>query len=319
MLEKNRLYLEMVRIMRDKLLWSTLADELEHNKRVVLCTVVDSQGSSPGKLGFKLIVSKTGFWGTIGGGIFESKVIQFAREKLIGDFKPLFKTYYHHRNADLQNQSGLICSGSQTILFLQMQPSDISKIQVILDAYATKTPNQLVVFEDSFVIDSAALQSSQPVIYSEEVANPNTAYVFGGGHVGSAITNQLRQLNFYVIQFDDRDDLDRLQLVRSPHELIIGPYSEVKKHIQQGNRSFVIVTTAALEKDIEVLNSILPGNYKYVGLMGSKSKLAKIANALPEHIGFERVYRPIGLDIGARTPEEIAVSIAAEIISIQYS
>src|SRR5690349_20881014 len=101
--------------MRDLKLWKFILEKLEHRQQVMLMCVVESTGSSPGRKGFKMAVAPDEMCGSIGGGIMEHKFVEMARNRLLLNDDPLLKKQFH-RKSEAQNQSGMICSGEQTVL-----------------------------------------------------------------------------------------------------------------------------------------------------------------------------------------------------------
>jgi len=128
-------------------------------------------------------------------------------------------------------------------------------------------------------------------------------------------------LDFFVVTFDQRDDIITMRENTFSNKKIITNYSVVNKFIRESKKSYVVIVTPNHDGDKEALKSIIGMNLKYIGLMGSSKKSNSIFNHL-ESEGvdsslFKKVYTPVGLEIEAESPEEIAVSIAAEIIKIK--
>ena len=131
----------------------------------------------------------------------------------------------------------------------------------------------------------------------------------------------MKSLGFYVIVFDHREDIFTIEQNKFADEIVICKYEEIGEKIIESERSFIIIVTPMHSGDKETLKSVISKKVKYIGMMGSKRKIKTIfENLSKDGIDiklFERVHTPIGLEIEAETPEEIAVSIAAEIIKVK--
>jgi xanthine dehydrogenase accessory factor len=159
--------------------------------------------------------------------------------------------------------------------------------------------------------------------YTENLGLPLIAYIAGGGHVGLAVSHVMKSLGFHVIIFDHREDVYTLEQNEFADEVIICKYEELGNKIIESERSYVIIVTPMHAGDKDTLKSVINKNVKYIGMMGSKRKIKSIFDALTEE-GVDKellkkVHTPIGIEIEAETPEEIAISIAAEIIKVKNS
>ena len=153
-------------------------------------------------------------------------------------------------------------------------------------------------------------------------AQPRIAIV-GGGHVGFALSRMMHQLGFLVHQFDDRAELNTMTSNTFAHQRSIINYHEIDKHLPDDPGLFVVLVSHGYRTDEKILRKLIRKKYKYIGMLGSEAKVMKLFAGLRAD-GFTkeeiaRVHAPIGLPIHSRTPEEIAVSIAAEIIRMKNS
>ena len=154
----------------------------------------------------------------------------------------------------------------------------------------------------------------------ERVEPPAMAVICGAGHVGQAVAPLLAVLGFRVVVIDDREDFASRE--RFPNaELLVRPFEGALEAAGVDERSYVIVVTRGHVHDLDVLEQALLLRARYVGVMGSRSKRARMFAALGEAGVSDDViagiHTPIGLSIGAETPAELAVSIAAEIVSVR--
>ena len=152
-----------------------------------------------------------------------------------------------------------------------------------------------------------------PAVYTEPLTQPGRVYLFGAGHVGQALVPVLEYVGFAVTVYDPRQELaERFS------DVICAPYAELEDHITLTPYDSVVVMTPGHMADFEVLHRILRHPLSYIGCIGSRTKVAKRRERLKcdgyTEEDIARVHAPIGLPILAETPEEIAISIAAEMI-----
>ncbi len=147
---------------------------------------------------------------------------------------------------------------------------------------------------------------------------PERAIVFGGGHVGRATISALSRVGFSCTLFDDRPEFADPKANPAAREVILGDYVNIAETLSLDARDYVLIMTSGHASDIAVLGQALQRPLAYVGMIGSRKKIATawkilLEQGIPES-ALDAVHMPIGLDIQAETPEEIAVSIAAECI-----
>lgn len=158
-------------------------------------------------------------------------------------------------------------------------------------------------------------------IFIEPVLPPALLYIFGAGHVALELYKAARSAGFEVIVTDDRDTYANRERFPAAREVIAEDFDKALDGLTLTESAFVVVVTRGHHDDMRVLRRAVQTKARYIGMVGSKRKAIKIYRALlgedmkPEM--FDRVYSPVGFDIGAITPEEIAVSIMAEIIAIR--
>jgi xanthine dehydrogenase accessory factor len=170
-------------------------------------------------------------------------------------------------------------------------------------------------------------ESTTQWLYEELLGAPDTVIIAGGGHVGLALSHQMALLGLYVIISDDRDHLETMAQNVFAHQKLTQPFEQLGDLVNQqlctGRRTFVVVVTTAYKSDVAALCSLAqnPTQPEYIGLMGSAAKIKTIMREA-EETGVSRkllnsIHAPIGVEINSDTPEEIAVSIAAEIIRVK--
>ena len=229
----------------------------------VLCTVVGTNGSAPREGAARMLVyGDERFVGTVGGGVFEKRVIE---EALVALETGQHRRYSPHLTKDL----GMCCGGAMDVFL------EVLEVQ-------------------------------------------STVHIFGAGHVGQAIARILSPMDFKVNVYDEREDW----LEGCAFEGVRLHSGDPRRSVPRLSRmDYVVVLTHSHPLDQDLLQAMIAEDFAYLGMIGSKTKVAKFflrlkAAGVPESL-FQRVSAPIGLDIGAETPEEIAVSIVAELVRVR--
>ncbi len=314
--------------MQQLKLWQFLLTKLEADVPVVFMCVLESNGSSPGRQGFKMGVAENEIVGSIGGGIMEHKLVELAKEKLSSEQNLAITKKQIHQKSATQNQSGMICSGEQTIFLYLLQKKEQKHIEAIIDTLKQHKNGLLQINSDGFCFYEKLIpevnfrldiSSAESWEYEEKLGYKNHVYIIGGGHCSLALSGLMRQLDFYVHVFDERKNLNTMTENTSAHHVEeIKNFENIKTRIPDGNSTYVVIMTFGYRSDGIVIRALLAGNYRYIGMLGSQTKIDKLREELrlegfPEE-KINAVFAPIGLQIKSQTPEEIAVSIAAEII-----
>jgi xanthine dehydrogenase accessory factor len=310
-------------------LWNFIHKTISSDKKVVLLTVAESSNSSPGRQGFKMAVSEEAeLIGTIGGGIMEKDMIEYSLDLLFGNETNTIKRL-HHTDKTKYEKSGLICGGYQIIVFTVIDKSHFDLIERIISLSSEKQNGEFVISPGGFdynktdIINpvSFTYNNDDDWKYRENIGLPLIAFIAGGGHVGLAVSRIMKSIGFYVVVFDHREDVFTIEQNEYADEIIITQYEKIGDHIIEGERSYIMIVTPMHAGDKDTLKSVIYKNVKYIGLMGSKRKIKSIFDALLEDGVdkklFKRVHTPIGIEIEAESPEEIAISIAAEIIKVK--
>jgi xanthine dehydrogenase accessory factor len=168
--------------------------------------------------------------------------------------------------------------------------------------------------------DSGLICGGTLEVFVEPILPQPIIYLFGGGHVSMALAKAASSAGFAVSVVDDRESFanrERFPMAQEIHT----SYEDAFARIQPNAASYLIIVTRGHKDDMRVLAWAVRTEARYIGMIGSKRKVLSVYKALeadgykPEE--FERVYAPMGLEIGALSPEEIAVSIVAELIAIR--
>jgi xanthine dehydrogenase accessory factor len=331
----------------------------EAGQRFALVSTLETQGSSPRHSGAAMVVKTDGsIVGTIGGGALEARAIGTALEALGARASRLMD--YELTNTDSAGL-GMICGGRGLLLIEHTDPSERTKqhvFQALLDLLTAGRTGWLVTGismadeghprVERCLVDAAgtvtgdevcsrdALQGlarmggaldghtagDRPGVYVQTVGVPGTAYVFGAGHCGKSLVPLLSMVGFRTVIVDDRADFANADRFPDADSIVIpASFDGALEGWPVDEQSYLVIMTRGHLFDRVVLAQALRTRAGYIGMIGSRKKIAGTFEALRE-AGFgdddlSRVHAPIGVDIGAETPEEIAVSIAAEIIRIR--
>jgi len=302
----------------------------------MLLYVLQSEGSSPGRRGFFMAVNAAGeIAGSIGGGIMEHKFIEMAKEKLKEKGTTLqqdsisLKKQLHNKTAPA-NQSGMICSGEQTILIYPVSSKDTAPVQEIIASLQQHQNGTLQLSPEglSFTPDNPAtdfyfsMTSEDNWIYREKTGYIHHLHIIGAGHCALALSRMMSSMDFLIHLYDDRSSLRTFEENNAAHlKQIVNDYRELNELIPSGNNQYVVVMTVGYRTDDIVIRTLWNKQFRYFGLLGSKTKIDKmfsdyLAEGIPAEV-LVRIHAPVGIAIHSQTPEEIAVSIAAEIVGVK--
>jgi xanthine dehydrogenase accessory factor len=244
---------------------------LERGEAAALVTIVSTTGSTPQRVGAKMLVYSDGrSVGTIGGGCYENDAFWKAREA-ITNRRP--QMVHYELADDFAQETGLVCGGQMDVYIEPIEPSP-------------------------------------------------ELYVIGAGHVGFHLANLAQEVGFKVHVVDDREKFANRERFPTAADVVT---EDIPAWIARTNlpaHAYVVIVTRGHTNDLEALRGLAPRELRYLGLIGSRAKVARIYDELlgaqmpPELL--KRVHAPIGLDIGAVTPQEIAVSILAELIAVKH-
>lgn len=251
--------------------FAAVAEALDRGESAALVTIVSTTGSTPQRVGAKMLVFGDGrMVGTIGGGCYENDAFGKAREAIL-DRRP--QLVHYELSDDFAQETGLICGGQMDVYIEPIEPSP-------------------------------------------------ELYVVGAGHVGFHLANLAHEVGFRVHVVDDREKFANRE--RFPHaaEVVSEDIPAWIARAALPSHAYVVIVTRGHTNDLEALRALAPRDLRYLGLIGSRAKVARIydellSSAMPADV-LRQVHAPIGLDIGAVTPQEIAVSILAELIAVKH-
>ncbi|MBK9451901.1 MAG: XdhC family protein [Bacteroidetes bacterium] len=317
--------------MRELVLWEYVFDQLQNAGEVGLLVVVESTGSSPGRLGFKMVVAKDGgMKGSIGGGIMEQKLVEYMRSSLIADFDVWEVRRQIHSKDAARDQSGMICSGEQKLAILRLKADVIPEIMFIVDCLREGRSCCIQITDEGFSTlaydanehATGFKQSSDETWqYTEVLGIKDIAHVIGAGHVGLEMCRILSLLDFFVVNYDDRQGLNTMEANTFAHRKVVSPYPELGRYVAPSENAYVIVMTFGYRGDDQAIRALIGRKFKYFGMMGSEAKVTKLLADLRRdgylEAEIQEIRTPVGLVAHCKTPAEIAVSVAAEMIAVR--
>jgi xanthine dehydrogenase accessory factor len=299
--------------------WRHALAAIRENRKAVLVFVVDHSGSVPGITGTHVVVTEDEFSGTIGGGEAEWQLLERACAH-----KGEGETYRFRHTPDA---GGTLCSGTQDFAIISLSKKNEKAVQSIVDALDNHRAGTLRLAADGPEFELGATHphvftsNSESWTYAGPIGLQDTLHIIGGGHVGLALSRVMTTLPFRIVVLDNREDLPTMSANRWAHERQVVNYGEIAAHVADGPNSWAVIMTFGHAHDREVLEGLLEKDLAYLGLMGSKAKVRQMFASMVEDgtskVMLDRVAAPMGIPIGSHTPEEIAVSVAAEIIGVR--
>ena len=263
--------------------------KIKAGEPVMLLEIVSTEGSAPRKPGTLMMLDRSGAeYGTIGGGYAEFLASKEGRELLLQRENDCRRFELRKGKAD----SIGVCGGTVGVSFTYLGADGAEEQQKSL----------------------AYLENER----SRQEAGKGILYIFGGGHVALAVSQAASLAGFPFIVYDDREALANRERFPLAKEVIAAPYEEALSRVKIGKTDFVLITTEGHQHDYEMQKQVLTTDACYIGVIGSRTKIA-VNNERLRKDGYtetdlNRFYAPVGLPIGAETPGEIGISILAEMI-----
>ncbi|MCP3960722.1 MAG: XdhC family protein [bacterium] len=314
--------------------WRTVERHLGAGEKVFLALVAENTRHSPGTAGARLLLTEGGErHGTVGGGVMELKLLGRAAGILRGgDFVPEIRTLHHRREGEGE-RSGMICAGSQTNLEAVCRPdADLDTVRRIVGLLEDGHPGTISIDPSGMTVEERTADLSLPQVtierderswrYREELLNRKRLAILGGGHCALALTRAMCRLGYDVFVFETRENVFEDELSRLARSVeIVEDFALAGAMIDYPEITWVVVMTTDFPSDVRALTGALDRPFRFLGLMGAAAKLEEIKERLAE-LGFtpeqhERITAPVGLPIPSHTPEEIAVSVAAQILQLR--
>ncbi len=258
---------------------------IEENIDFVIAKVIETKGSAPRKRGAAMVMTPEGnFYGTVGGGLLEAKTQDLCR-KVMETREPITYEFILDEQQQGENALAMGCGGDATV-------------------------------EVEFI------DTSNPGNFIEEFKLKSDAYVFGGGHVAYALEPLLRHVDFTVTIVADRQEYSNPERYPNAERTIVCEnFDHCFDEIEIDDDSYIVIVTRGHRGDLAVLRQALTKPNAYIGMIGSRRKNSLLYDELKKE-GFTQeqldcVHAPIGLEIKSETPEEIGISIVAEMIQVR--
>lgn len=289
-------------------LLETLVADVDAGRPVALCAVLATKGSTPQHPGAAMLVrADYSTVGTLGGGCVEAAVRQRAFEHLQRGEARLMDFVLDH---DYGWDDGLICGGRMFIGCQPVTAANVAPYRAALAPARRREPAAVPIT----VCDEAAGEHA----YRIHLETPPTLFIAGAGHVGQALARLAVELDFHVVVIDDRAEFAAPHRFDPRVELRVDPIAAALAEYPLDEACYVVIVTRGHKNDHQALDAVVRRPAGYIGLIGSRRKSRMILKDL-EDTGVSRdelgrVHSPIGLPIGAVTVNEIAVSIAAQLV-----
>ena len=303
-------------------IFTTLLYEMEKHHDTVLCTIIADSGSTPRGKGAQMLVGDAGLLsGTIGGGAVEGGAIALGQTLLRERRSAIHEYKLRHNDGE---DIGMVCGGDVTVHLQFIAAGDPVWRELagsVLHRIALRQPGALVLALDG----GAPALRDVPETDSAHIALPlpigERAILFGAGHCSLALCPLLTTVGFRVTVVDDRPELVTKERFPTADAVICCDLDRVTETVPIGEEDYVVVMTNGHSHDFAVQEQVLRGKYAYIGVIGSRAKTASVNARLREagisEAAIASVHTPIGTAIKAVTPEEIAVSIAGEMICVR--
>jgi xanthine dehydrogenase accessory factor len=331
-----------------------IVELIESRQPFAVVQILGTQGSAPLKAGTKAVVEANGrIWGTVGGGAVEAEAQRRAIEACASGRTSVFDFQLHGQH---RRDAEPVCGGSMRLLVNPLASRQSETLRRVTDClknrqrgllltqvpHDTNTevsltwiPEQAVADRKGFP-DGACLLSClkresadlfvDPTTETEVLVEPILPrphlVIAGGGHVGQALARQAVLVDFEVTVVDDRPEFTAVDLFAPEVHALCGDIAAKVARLAESPDTYIVIVTHGHEYDAAVLEACFHGSATYIGMIGSRRKIAVlrqdfIESGLATAAQFDRIHAPIGLDIGSVTAAEIAASIVAQLIAVR--
>ena len=326
-------------------LYKIIGNYLKEDKIGAIATVISRDGSAPRDVGAKMFVGDDRqIYGTIGGGKMEFDVYDRIIT-IMGEEKP--EIVHVRMNAKEIAAKGMICGGKVDVLIEPVQKKyhelysrleylENTDQNAVIATQFTEGKLLKTIIEENMGTTGDPLTLEEKKSFTEHVSDIDLyttegvliealhpappLYIFGGGHVSQFIAKIAKIVGFHITVIDDREEFANQEIFPDADEFVVKPFKDVYDILEFTGKEFVVIVTRGHRYDIEVLKETLKKKTRYVGMIGSRRKVKMILNHMKK-LGFDdetiaQVHSPIGL-FRAETPQEIAVSIVAELVNVR--
>ena len=323
---------------------SIISDHLARGEKGALATITEKKGAAPRDEGARMFVTSEGrIYGTIGGGLVEADARRAAMD-VIGTGR--HRMLHFSMDGKGVGDEDMICGGNVNVFIepvderqrglydavrnvikrdakglIVTRYTDSGLLKSLLHSDGTVEGDPL----DHAVIARLSVNTERPILEEGLIAVPiltrSRLYIFGAGHVSRYVSRIAHMTDFDVTVIDDRADYCNEVRFPEAKEVIVEAFDTVFELLPFYGSEYVVIVTRGHRHDALVLGHVLKRPTRYVGMIGSARKTTMVFSHLKAKWVDERllaqVYAPIGLDIGSETPQEIAVSIVAELIMVR--
>lgn len=309
---------------------------------VVRAVILRTWGSTPRETGADMMIrSHGGLLGTVGGGCGEAEVYELAQHLLVDSDAPSGAVLHVDLTENPEDGGGKVCGGRFDVLLHRLHPeTDLPQVERVLEALengrSLSWETDLGAVRPGFWKDGESkveltptlrvgeLRAVQPELlkesglFAEPVGLARRLVIVGAGHIARPLSAMASRLGYAVFVLDDRSQYARREYFPDAVQVVAGAYEKELPSLVQAPLTSVVLVTRGHKHDQDCLRLIVNESLEYLGMIGSQRRINAVFEELVEEgISPEKlasVRAPIGLEIGAQTPAEIAVSIVAEMI-----
>ncbi len=339
-------------LMNTQDFYRMIRDLVGGGKHVASATVIRTKGSTPREVGAKMLVLSGGtIHGTIGGGCGEAEVMEVALGLLAEGESGLTRLVRVDLTEDIVEAAERICGGVMDVFIeIWVRPCDelellatgdgmVRLVQTsgrqdpaLIGVYSSEAAEanwdapvseQCEVALRNQTSHSGAVQTSsgEVELFYEYVSGGSMLVIVGAGHIAQPLSRLAKMLGFRIVILDDRPDFASSERFPDADQVIAEPFASALNRLDLSEESMVVLVTRGHRFDEFCLRRLLDSPAFYLGMLGSKRRVRAVFSSLRAD-GYteeqlERVWAPIGVDIGARSPVEIAVSIVAELLAVK--
>lgn len=263
-------------------------------------------------------------FGTIGGGAGEAKVYQQALQVLQTGKKEFVEI---DLSGAPQRETQGVCGGTmQVLLELWSGSESLNLVNQIINTLTSGRSGKIITPFNTdekpyLLVQTEVIPSLHTTALIEPLLPPPTLLIIGAGHIAVSLTQIAKIVGFQVIVQDDRADFATKERFPEASQVLAEPITSIQEILDKNTNLYVALVTRGYLQDLAVLRFLCKYQVQYIGMVGSNKRVNTVYKMLqsqgcqPEFL--DQIYAPIGLDIGALTPEEIAVSICAELIKVR--
>ncbi len=335
-----------------------LLETVIREKRPVLATIVEAEGSTPQVPGATAIFGDHGLVaGTIGGGVLEGRTQAIALRAL-EDKRPRLAEF--RLDADIGDKEGAVCGGAAAVLVDPLVADARPVFELALEGFRKRRPGLILTMirplggefvhtAREWVPESGFSDPGRPhaaaigppdlaavlaagraklwkfddfSVFAEPVRPLPRLVIAGAGHVGRAVARLGSLLDFEVTVIDDRTEFANAGNIPEADRIVVGGIADALRAVPDSPDNFFVIVTRGHEGDAEALRAVIGRGAAYVGMIGSQTKVDLMRREFLEAgwatvEEWAEIHAPIGLEIRSKTVEEIAVSIAAELVLVR--